>query len=83
MKEKIHKLKVEIIETMNLDMRVEDIDDDSPIFGEGLALDSIDALELIVMIEKIYKLKITDAEEAKIIFKSVRSLAEYIDQKTK
>ncbi len=78
MKESIEKLKKEIIETMNLDMKPEEVGDDDPIFGEGLGLDSIDALELIVLLEKNYAIKLTDPEQAKRIFVSVRTLAQYI-----
>ena len=54
MEELIEKLKVEIIEVLNLEeMEPGDIDADAPLFGEGLGLDSIDALELIVLLEKI------------------------------
>ena len=59
MEELILELKKEIIEVLNLeDMKPEDIDNDAPLFGEGLGLDSIDALELIVMIEKKYGIKL-------------------------
>jgi acyl carrier protein len=75
----IDKLKSEIIETMNLDMEVGDIDTDAPLFVAGLGLDSIDALELLVMLEKNYGISVTDPEEAKQIFVSVRTLAAYIE----
>ena len=53
MEELVTELKKKIIEVLNLeDMQPEDIDNDSPLFGEGLGLDSIDALELSVMMEK-------------------------------
>ena len=79
MEELIIQLKKEIIEELNLeDLTSEDIDTDTPLFGEGLGLDSIDALSLIVILEKKYGLKIETAEEGKIIFYSVRTIAEYI-----
>ena len=79
MEELISQLKKEIIEELNLeDLTSEDIDTDTPLFGEGLGLDSIDALSLIVILEKKYGLKIETAEEGKIIFYSVRTIAEYI-----
>lgn len=81
MEELILKLKQEIIEVLNLeDVKPEDIDDNAPLFGEGLALDSIDALELIVLMEKNYGIKIKDPNEGKDIFKSVAVMAEYIQK---
>lgn len=81
MEELILKLKKEIIEVLNLeDVKPEDIDNNAPLFGEGLSLDSIDALELIVLMEKNYGIKIKDPNEGKEIFKSVAVMAEYIDK---
>jgi len=72
-------LKVQIIEQLNLqDTRPEDIGDDQPLFVEGLGLDSIDALELIVLLQQNYKIKISNAEEGPKVFRSVRTMAEYI-----
>ena len=59
-------------------MKPEDIDENAPLFGEGLGLDSIDALELIVLMEKNYGIKLNSAAEGKDVFKSVRVMAEYI-----
>ena len=73
------KLKQEIIEVLNLeDVKPEDIADDAPLFGEGLGLDSIDALELIVLLEKNYGIKLQDPAKGKDIFKSIRVMAEYV-----
>ena len=81
MDELILELKNEIIETLNLeDMQPEDIDTDAPLFGEGLGLDSIDALELIVLMETKYGIKLRDASKGKEIFKSVRVMADYIEK---
>ncbi len=75
----IEKIKLEIIQQLNLaDLKPSDIDPDAPLFGDGLGLDSIDALELIVLLEKTYGIKIQDPKDGKAIFKSVRSMAEYI-----
>ena len=75
----ILKLKVEIIEVLNLeDVKPEDIDENAPLFGDGLGLDSIDALELIVLMEKNYGIKLKDPSQGKEIFKSVKVLADYI-----
>ena len=72
-------LKLQIIKALNLeDMSPSDINTDAPLFVEGLGLDSIDALELMVLLDKHYGLKIETAEEGKAVFKSVRSMAEYI-----
>lgn len=79
MEELILKLKQEIIEVLNLeDVQPEDIQNDAPLFGDGLGLDSIDALELIVLMEKNYGIKLKDAAEGKEIFKSISVMAEYI-----
>ncbi len=81
MEDMVLELKKKMIEVLNLeDMRPDDIDDDAPLFGEGLGLDSIDALELIVMMERSYgiKIKIKDPAEGKEIFKSVNTMADYI-----
>ncbi|MDR3266341.1 MAG: phosphopantetheine-binding protein [Tannerella sp.] len=75
----ILELKDEIIKVLNLeDVKPEDIGDDDMLFGEGLGLDSIDALELIVLLEKNYGIKLKDPSQGKEIFKSVRTMAEYI-----
>ncbi len=75
----ILKLKEEIIEVLNLeDVKPADIDEDAALFGEGLGLDSIDALELIVLMEKNYGIKLKDPAQGKEIFKSVKVLADYI-----
>ncbi len=79
MEQLIEELKKEIIEVLNLEgMTPADIDENAPLFGEGLGLDSIDALELIVLMEKNYGIKLANAEQGKEIFKSVRVMAEYI-----
>jgi acyl carrier protein len=79
MDELIVELKKEIINVLNLEgMTPEDISDDSELFGEGLGLDSIDALELIVLLEKNYGIKLKDPTQGKEIFKSVRIMAEFI-----
>ena len=80
MEDLIVKLKEEIIEVLNLEeLKPEDIDENAPLFGEGLGLDSIDALELIVLMEKSYGIKLKDPSQGKDIFKSVKVLADYIE----
>lgn len=79
MEQLIEELKKEIIDVLNLEgMTPADIDENAPLFGEGLGLDSIDALELIVLMEKNYGIKLANADQGKEIFKSVRVMAEYI-----
>ena len=76
------ELKEKIIKVLNLeDVSVEDINDNDPLFGEGLGLDSIDALELIVMLDKDYGIKLVDPKEGKAIFESVATMAKYISEK--
>ena len=76
------KLKREIIEVLNLeDLEPDDIKTETPLFGEGgLGLDSIDALELIVLLEKNYGIKMEDPKEGKKVFYSVKTMADYIHQ---
>ena len=79
MEELITQLKEQIITALNLeDITAADIDSDAALFGEGLGLDSIDALELILLMDRQYGIKIKNAVDARPIFKSVRMMAEYI-----
>lgn len=81
MEELILKLKKEIIDVLNLeDIRPEDIDENAALFGEGLGLDSIDALELIVLMEKNYGIRLSDPNQGKKIFQSVNTMAAYIEE---
>ncbi|WP_034892658.1 phosphopantetheine-binding protein [Gillisia sp. Hel_I_29] len=74
------ELKVSIIEQLNLEeLSVEDIEDNEPLFGDGVGLDSIDALELIVLLEKDYGIKLTDPQQGKDIFISINKMAEFIE----
>lgn len=76
------ELKQQIIKALNLEgMTPADIDDNAALFGEdGIGLDSIDALELIVLLEKSYGIKLQTPEEGKAVFKSVAVMAEYIEK---
>lgn len=81
MEELTEQLKQQLIEALNLEeMTPADIDTDAPLFGEGLGLDSIDALEIILILEREYGIKLTNAADAKVHFKSVRTLAEFVEQ---
>lgn len=84
MEELIKELKEEIIEALNLEeMTPDDIDDNEAFFGDGLGLDSIDALELIVLLEKKYGIKLANPAEGREIFKSMASIAAYVDKNRK
>ncbi len=81
MEDLIVKLKEQVIEQLNLeDINPEDIDAKEPLFGDGLGLDSIDALELIVLLEREYGIKINDPSEGKKIFASIETMANYIQE---
>jgi acyl carrier protein len=81
----IDELKAHIIENLNLEeLTPADLDADAPLFGdEGLGLDSIDVLELILILEKYYGIKVNNPEEGKQIFRSVRTIADYITAHSK
>ncbi len=83
--ELIEKLKKQIIETLNLeDLTPADINANDPLFGDdGIGLDSIDALELIVLMNKEYNIQIADPEQGKHVFHSVQTMADYIAANTR
>ncbi len=73
------ELKEKIIDVLNLeDISITDINDTDSLFGDGLGLDSIDALELIVLLDKDYGIKLVDPKEGKNIFQSIETMAAYI-----
>lgn len=73
------ELKTKIIKTLNLeDLTIDDIADDDSLFGDGLGLDSIDALELIVLMDKDYGIRLADPKEGRTIFTSIQTMADYI-----
>ena len=75
----IPRLKQLIITTLNLEgMTPEQIDENAPLIGSGLALDSIDALELVVKLEKEFGIKISNSEESRRALASVKTLADFI-----
>ena len=79
MEELKHELKVKIKQILNLeDINIEDIKDEEPLFGEGLGLDSIVALELIVLLDRDYGIRLADQKEGREIFKSIEVMAAYI-----
>ena len=85
MEQLIDTLKSQIISALNLeDMSIEDIDTDAPLFGEeGLCLDSIDILELIVLLERNYGIRLANPAEGKEVFKSIRTIAQYVEKNRK
>lgn len=84
MEELIKELKEEIIEALNLEETTpEDIDENDALFGDGLGLDSIDALELIVLLDKKYGIKLANPAEGKAIFKSIATIADYVSKNRK
>lgn len=79
MEQLITTLKEQIIEALNLEeITPADIDNDAPLFGDGLGLDSIDALELILVLERGYGIHIENPAEARPIFASMNTLAEFV-----
>lgn len=80
MSELTQELKTKIIAQLNLeDLTVEDLEDDTPLFGDGLGLDSIDALELIVMLDKSYGIKLSDPKEGRKVFETIQTMADFIE----
>lgn len=75
------ELKEKLIEQLNLEeVAVEDIENEAPLFGDGLGLDSIDALEIIVLLDNSYGIKLESPEQGKEVFHSIDTLAEFIEK---
>ena len=75
------QLKKQIIEFLNLvSVKPEDIKDDEPLFGEGLGLDSIDSIELIVLLNREYGIVIEDPKEGRKILVDLNTMADYIEK---
>ena len=80
MEQLINEIKLKLIDALNLDgMTPEDIDDNAPIFGDqGLGLDSIDVLELLILLEKNYGIRLKSPVEGKEVFQSFAVIAQYV-----
>ncbi|WP_298823487.1 phosphopantetheine-binding protein [uncultured Capnocytophaga sp.] len=78
----IAELKQKVIDVLNLEeLSAEEINENTPLFGaDGLGLDSIDALELIVLLDKEYGIRLSDPKQGKEIFYSIATMAEYIQK---
>ena len=80
MSELTQELKAKIIVQLNLeDLTIADLDDHTPLFGDGLGLDSIDALELIVMLDKSYGIKLSYPKEGRKVFETIQTMADFIE----
>jgi acyl carrier protein len=75
----MQELKEKIITSLKLtDVTPDDFDNDAPLIGEGLGLDSIDTLELLVMLERDYRVTVPDVNAGRRVFSSIRSMAEHV-----
>ena len=73
------QIKDVIVRSLRLTMSPTEIEDDVPLFGEGLGLDSVDALELVLELERHFSVAISDEEVGNRVLKSVSSIAEFIE----
>ena len=78
------QLKKMLVEELNLeDVTPEEIEDDAPLFGEGLGLDSLDAVELVVLLEKHFGVEVKNLDEGRAAFQSINTLAAYIEERSR
>lgn len=84
MEQLMQEIKGKIISSLKLtDITPEEIDSDAPLIGEGLGLDSIDTLELLVMLERDYRATVPDVNAGRRVFSSVRAMAKHITEQRK
>ncbi|WP_346266798.1 phosphopantetheine-binding protein [Panacibacter microcysteis] len=74
------QLKQQIVQFLNLSVTPADIKDDEPLFGEGLGLDSIDSIELIVLLSREYGIEIKDPKEGRKILTDINTMVDYIEK---
>ncbi len=76
------QLKKIIVEELNLEeISPDEIEDDAPLFGEGLGLDSLDAVEIVVLLEKHFGVEVKSLDEGRDAFRSINALAAYIEER--
>ncbi|MEN7973782.1 MAG: phosphopantetheine-binding protein [Verrucomicrobiota bacterium] len=77
------KLKVLLVDQLSLeDIDPKDIEDDSELFGEGLGLDSLDAVEIVVMLQRNFNIETKDMEKNREVFRTISTLADFVYEKT-
>lgn len=77
------KLKVLLVDQLSLDdVEPEEIKDDEELFGEGLGLDSLDAVEIVVMLQRNFGMEVKDMEKSREVFRTISTLAEYVYEKS-
>ncbi|MCS5451213.1 acyl carrier protein [Enterobacter huaxiensis] len=79
-KDVLRKIKQEIIQRLNIQREESQIDDDTALFGNGLKLDSVDATEIVVMLDKVFGIKVGESDDPSYM-RSINSLATFIIQK--
>lgn len=79
-KEVLLTIKTEIIQRLNIQRDESQIDDDTALFGNGLKLDSVDATEIVVLLDKVFDIKVTESDDPSYM-RSINSLATFIIQK--
>jgi len=77
------KLKVLLVDQLSLDdIEPDEIEDDAELFGEGLGLDSLDAVEIVVMLQRNFGMEVKDMEKSREVFRTISTLAEYVYEKS-
>lgn len=76
-KEVLFTIKTEIVQRLNISREPSQIDDDTPLFGNGLKLDSVDATEIIVMLDKVFDIEVSESDNPSYM-RSINSLASFV-----